>query len=85
VRHGEFSSAEAAKDELRDELEHMTGAVLERGPRQVFGFVYGERALVHYPATKFQPEHADLLLTDGKQFYSISSSSLDLVLEVERR
>jgi hypothetical protein len=88
VDHGEFPSEEAAKDELHEELkwvtEQVTGAVVEQGPMQVSGFVYGERALVRFPATRFHPEHAELLLTDGKHFYRISSPSLQLVLEEEK-
>jgi hypothetical protein len=88
VDHGEFPSEEAAKDELHYEIqwvtESVTGAVVEQEPRQVFGFVYGERALVRFPATRFHPEHAELLLTDRKHFYRISSPSLQLVLEEEK-
>jgi hypothetical protein len=83
--HGEFASEQAAKDQLHSELSSMTGAVVEQGPREALGLVYGERALVRFPATRFQGEYAELLLTDGKHLYRISSSSLELVLAVEKK
>jgi hypothetical protein len=83
--HAEFPTEEAARNELHEELKEMTVGIVEQGPRQVYGFVFGERALVRFPATEYEGEHVELLLTDHKHFYSISSSSLDLVLAPERK
>jgi hypothetical protein len=83
--HGHFKSRAAAKAELERQTK-QDGKILERVSRiNSSGTVVGERAIVRLAATKLLPEHSSIFLTDGRDYYEISSSSMELALDMAKR
>jgi hypothetical protein len=83
--HGHFKSMAAAQAEWERELR-QDGKILERGSRtNASGNVVGQRAIAHFSATSVLPERSAVLFTDNRDYYQISSSSMELAVDVAKR
>jgi hypothetical protein len=82
--HGHFKSKAAAKAELERQLK-QEDKIVERAPRKTpLGKVVGERVIVRFAATQGQPNYSAVLLTDGRDYYEITSSSIDLAIDMAK-
>ena len=80
----EYPSIEKAGEEFQSELLAAV-EIIERTPElDKDGHQVGERAIIFYINDSHQNEYA-VLSTNGKNFYSIRSSSLMHVLQFEKR
>jgi hypothetical protein len=83
--HGHFKSKAAAKAELERRLK-QAAKVLEHASRvDSSGKAVGERAIARFAATKSIPDHFAVLLTDGYDFFAISSDSMELAVDMAKR
>src|SRR5438445_5201340 len=71
--HGQFSTPEAASAELHRRMAEAS-KIVEQGSRTAFGLPIGERVVAIIAPMKKLPERPTVLLTDGSDFYQISST-----------
>jgi hypothetical protein len=85
IAHGHFKSRAAAKVELDRQVKHE-GKILERASRtDAFGKVIGERVVAQLSATDSLPERFAVLLTDGLDYYEVSSPSLEMAVDLAKQ
>jgi WD40 repeat protein len=85
IRHGDFATVERAREEFRQELKLAT-KIIDQGPRRsTVGEVIGERAVILIAEAKSKRAIAEVLLTNGRSYYAVSSASLQKALEFEKK
>src|SRR4029077_2568692 len=83
--HGHFKSISGARDEFHSRIDGAT-KIIERGPKKGFlGHDVGERCVIVLPPTKSSTEHTAVVWTNGMDYYEISSRSMRLIIDMEKR
>jgi hypothetical protein len=83
--HGRFKSKAAAKAELERQLKQDDRIVERAARKNPLGKVVGERVIVRFAATQARPDYSAVLLTDGRDYYEVTSSSMELVIDMAKR